>query len=500
MKRLRELIDGFPHVLLQGDLDQEVAAVEYDSRRAGPMSLFVCIPGARHDGHRFVPEAARRGAAAFLVERDVRAAAGGPVPGTILQVGESRGALAHVAARFYDFPWRELCLTGITGTNGKTTVSYLAEAVLQAGGRRIGVLGTVEYRCGGICRVAERTTPEASDLQALLRWIREQGADAAVMEVSSHSLALHRLDGCTFDVAVFTNLTQDHLDFHGTMEDYFEAKARLFTMLRKEGGAAVINLDDPAGTRLRELTDGPVITYGLTARADVTAVAPTYDLHGIRAPIRTPWGPGRMRSSLLGRHNLYNCLAAVGIGGVLGISVERVLEGLATVRHIPGRLEPVACGQPFTVVVDYAHTPDALEWVLRALRELCPGRLTAVFGCGGDRDRTKRPLMGQVAVQWADRVVLTSDNPRSEMPETIVEEIEAGVEGVPGGTGKTMRRVDRREAIRAVLQEGRPGDVILIAGKGHERTQIVGEQVIPFDDRAVARELLSQLGYGQESS
>ncbi len=493
MKPLRELIDGFPNTLLQGDLGQEIAAIEYDSRHARPRSLFVCVRGARHDGHEFIPEAARRGAVAFLVERDVR----GSVPGTILQVPEARRALSHVATRFYDFASRELCLTGITGTNGKTTVSYLSEAVLRAGGHRVGVIGTVEYRCEGISREAERTTPEASDLQALLRWMIAQGADAAIMEVSSHSLALHRVEGCAFNVAVFTNLTQDHLDFHGTMEEYFSAKAQLFTMLQEKEGTAVINLDDPAGKRLRDMVHRPILTYGLSADADVTTAAPRYDLQGIRASLHTPWGTGELRSPLLGRHNLYNCLAAVGVGGTLGVSLDRVVEGLAAVSHIPGRLEPVDCGQPFKVVVDYAHTPDALAWVLRALRELCAGRLSLVFGCGGDRDRKKRPLMGEVAVQWADQAFLTSDNPRSEVPGAILDEVEAGVRRVRGGMEKTARYVDRREAIEAALHEAQPPDVVLIAGKGHERTQTIGHEVIPFDDRDVAREILAQLGYNR---
>lgn len=497
MKPLRELIEGFPNTLLQGDLDRKISAVEYDSRRAGPQSLFVCIRGERHDGHRFISDAARRGAVAFLVERDVRVAEGGSVSGTILQVGESRRALSHVATRFYDFASRELCLTGITGTNGKTTVSYLAEAVQRAGSHRVGVIGTVEYRCEGVSREAGRTTPEAPDLQGLLRWMLEQGADAVVMEVSSHSLALHRVDGCAFNVAVFTNLTQDHLDFHETMEDYFRAKAGLFTMLREKEGTAVINLDDPAGKRLLEMIPGPVVTYGLTGEADVTTAAPVFDLHGIRARVHTPWGTGHLTSPLIGRHNLYNLLAAVGVGGVLGIPIDRILQGLATVDRIPGRLEPVDCGQPFKVVVDYAHTSDALEWVLKALRELCAGRLIVVFGCGGDRDRKKRPMMGEVAARLADLVFLTSDNPRSESPDTILDDVAAGVRTVPGGVQKTARHVDRREAVGAALKEARPGDVILIAGKGHERTQLIGQAVIPFDDREVAREILGGLGYNR---
>lgn len=497
MKPLRELINGFPHTVLAGGLDREIAAIEYDSRRVRPKSLFVCVQGRRHDGHLFVSEAARGGAVAFVVERDIRADGGEPVPGTILQVGECRRALAHLATRFYDAPSRELSLVGITGTNGKTTVSYLCEAVLEAGGRRAGVFGTVEYRCGGISQDADRTTPESSDLQALLRWMRAQGGDVAVMEVSSHSLAMHRVEGCDFDVAVFTNLTQDHLDFHATMEDYFEAKAHLFTMLRQKRGTAVINLDDPAGKRLREVTDGAVVTYGLSAGTDVTAATSTYDLHGIRARIRTPWGEGDLRSPLLGRHNLYNLLAAVGVGGALGIPLRVALEALATLRHIPGRLEQVACGQPFEVVVDYAHSPDALEWVLRALGGLCPSRLIVLFGCGGDRDRKKRPSMGEMAARLADRVFLTSDNPRSEVPEAILEEIKVGIDQVAGAAARTTLIVDRQEAIEAALKEAQAGDLVLIAGKGHERTQTIGHEVIPFDDRKVARQILKQMGYDQ---
>jgi UDP-N-acetylmuramoyl-L-alanyl-D-glutamate--2,6-diaminopimelate ligase len=401
-----------------------------------------------------------------------------------------------VATRFYEFPSRELHLIGITGTNGKTTVSYLCEAVLQAAGHKPGVIGTIDYRCGGIRKEeAIRTTPEASDLQGLLRWMRDQGAGGVVMEVSSHSLALSRVEGCAFDVAIFTNLTQDHLDFHGTMDQYFEAKARLFPMLKDGEGTAVINLDDPAGKRLRDLTKTAILTYGLTREADLSAEAATYGLEGIHARISTPWGGGEIRSPLLGRHNLYNLLAGVGAGLALRIPLDRILQGLACVQNVPGRLERVECGQPFTVVVDYAHTPDALERVLRTARDLSAGRLIVLFGCGGDRDRGKRPLMGFAAAQLADQLFLTSDNPRSEIPEAIVEEIVAGVRRVPGAMARVRVLVDRREAIRAALQEAQPGDFVLLAGKGHETMQIIGERKIPFDDRKVGREVLKGLGY-----
>jgi len=408
---------------------------------------------------------------------------------------DSRRALAHVATRFYDFPSRELLLIGITGTNGKTTVSYLCEAVLQAAGHTTGVIGTIDYRCGGIRKEATRTTPEASDLQALLRWMRDQGADGVVIEVSSHSLALSRVEGCAFDVAIFTNLTQDHLDFHGTMDQYFEAKARLFPMVKARKGTAVINLDDPAGKRLRDLTKTAVLTYGLSREADLSAEAATYGLEGIHARISTPWGGGEIRSPLLGRHNLYNLLAATGAGLALNLPLERILEGLASLQRVPGRLERVECGQPFTVVVDYAHTPDALERVLRTVRDLAAGRLIVLFGCGGDRDRGKRPLMGVAAARLADQLFLTSDNPRSEAPEAILEEIATGVRRVPGAMTRVTVLVDRREAIEAALQKAQPGDFVLLAGKGHETIQIIGERKVPFDDREVARAVLKGLGY-----
>ncbi len=495
MKPLRQLIEGLPCEILQGGVDREIAAVAYDSRSVDPGSLFVCIPGRRFDGHQFIPEAARQGAVAFVVERDVRSAFGG-VNGTMVLAQDSRWALAHVANRFYDFPSRELLLIGITGTNGKTTVSYLCEAVLQAAGHKPGVIGTIDYRCGGIRKEeAIRTTPEATDLQGLLRWMRDQGAASGVMEVSSHSLALSRVEGCAFDVAIFTNFTQDHLDFHGTMDQYFEAKSRLFPMVRDKGGTAVINLDDAAGRRLRDLTTTAILTYGLSREADLTAEGATYSLEGVRARVSTPWGSGEIWSPLLGRHNLYNLLAAAGAGLALNIPLERILEGLASVQRVPGRLERVECGQPFTVVVDYAHTPDALERILRTVRDLSTGRLITLFGCGGDRDRGKRPLMGLAAARLADRLFLTSDNPRSEVPEAILEEITAGIRQVPGAMARVTVLVDRREAIGAALQEAQPGDFVLLAGKGHEAIQIIGEQTIPFDDRQVAREVLEKLGY-----
>lgn len=494
MKPLRRLIEGLQVEILQGGVDQEIAAVAYDSRSVGPGDLFVCIPGRRFDGHHFIPEAARHGAVAFVVERDVRAAFRGQVNGTLVLTPDSRRALAHVATRFFDFPSSELLLIGITGTNGKTTVSYLCEAVLKAAGHKTGVIGTIDYRCDGVRKEAARTTPEASDLQALLRWMRDQGAGGVVMEVSSHSLALSRVEGCTFDVAIFTNLTQDHLDFHGTMDNYFEAKARLFSMV-KEGGTAVVNLDDPAGRRLRALTRAAVLTYGLSREADLTVEGATYSLEGIHARLSTPWGGGEIRSPLLGRHNLYNLLAAAGAGLALNLPLERILEGLAALQRVPGRLERVECGQPFTVVVDYAHTPDALERVLRTTRDFAIGRIIALFGCGGERDRGKRPLMGELAGRLADRLFLTSDNPRGEAPEAILQEIEAGVRRVPGAMAKVQVLGDRREAIEAALQAAQPGDVVLLAGKGHETVQIIGDRTIPFDDRQVAREVLEELGY-----
>ena len=482
-----------------GRQDITITSIQYDSRLVEPGSLFVCIRGFRQDGHTFIPDAAARGAAAVMVESDPGTLAIPPGV-TVVRVPDARAVLAQAAARFFEYPSRALQLVGVTGTNGKTTTAYLVEAILTAAGLTAGLLGTIEYRCGTVTFPGERTTPESSDLQRLLRRMVELKATAAVMEVSSHSLALHRVDGCEFDVAVFTNLTQDHLDFHKSMEAYADAKAELFRRLgesRQKRGepAAVVNADDPWAATMARVARGRLIRYGLEAPADLRPRRLELDLAGIRTVVDSPWGPLEIASPLVGRHNLANILAAAGACLHLDVPPAIVAAGIRRLRAVPGRFEKVEAGQPFGVAVDYAHTPDALERVLTFAREFATGRLIAVFGCGGDRDRGKRPLMGAVAARLADFTVVTSDNPRSEDPDGIVREVEAGVKKVTGGTRGYVTITDRREAIASALARAQPGDLVVLAGKGHETYQILRDRTIPFDDRVVAREALAALGY-----
>jgi UDP-N-acetylmuramoyl-L-alanyl-D-glutamate--2,6-diaminopimelate ligase len=498
--QLRELLAEIPGTEVAGATAVDITSVDHDSRTVGAGSLFVCIRGFKHDGHTFIEEAARRGAAAVVVEGDpARLTVRAELP--IVRVADSRLALARLAARFFSHPSRRLRLIGVTGTNGKTTSAYLVEAILRAAGHRVGLLGTIEYRCGATTFPGERTTPEASDLQRLLARMHDMGAWGAAMEVSSHSLTLHRVDACEFDAAIFTNLTQDHLDFHGTMERYAEAKSRLFSRLaegRVKPGVpgAVLNADDPWAEFMAQRTRARIIRFSLVRDVDLAVRQAHFDLTGIRASVASPWGDFQVVSSLVGRHNLANILGAAGACLHLGLPRPVVEAGIARLDRVPGRFEKVDAGQPFGVVVDYAHTPDALERVLTFAREYAQGRVIAVFGCGGDRDRTKRPRMGEAAARLADAVFVTSDNPRTEDPGTILKEIASGIKKpfAPGTGHVTIP--DRREAIGAALASARGGDLVVIAGKGHEAYQILRDRTIPFDDRVVAREALTALGYG----
>ncbi len=498
MPALRALIEGVEHRLLRGSEEAEIRAVEHDSRRVSPGACFFCVRGSRFDGHAFAEDAVSRGAAAVVLEQERRL----PPGSAIVQVKDTRIALAAVARAFYGDPARHLTLLAVTGTNGKTTTTYLLEAMLAAAGRTVGVIGTIDYRCGALKVPAERTTPEAPELQALLRKMLDAGATHVAMEVSSHSLAMHRVEGVEFDVAIFTNLTQDHLDFHGSVESYLESKTRLFRGLGvgavKTGPkVAVLNADDPRMERLRAETSVPVLTFGLEAKADLTAEGVILEATGLRAALRTPWGVIPVRSTLLGRHNVANILGAAGAALSVGVPPEAVTSALATLRGVPGRLERIEAGQPFTVAVDYAHTPDALERVLRAARGLTARHLCCIFGCGGDRDRGKRPLMGEAAARLADYVILTSDNPRSEDPEAILDAIESGLKRVPGAAARYTRIVSREEAIAGGLTRAGRGDFVLIAGKGHETYQILGNRTIPFDDREVALRALAGMGFAK---
>jgi UDP-N-acetylmuramoyl-L-alanyl-D-glutamate--2,6-diaminopimelate ligase len=433
-----------------------VTDLAYDARTVGAGALFFCVPGARADGHDFAAAAVERGASALVVERPV------DVPVPQLVVGDARAAMAVVADEFFGRPTADLDVAGITGTNGKTTTAYLLHSILDADGRRPGLLTNVERRIGGRRLEPGLNTPEAIDLQRLFRQMLDEGCRSCVMEATSHGAVQRRLARVRFRVLAFTNLTQDHLDFHGTMEDYFAAKRSLFA----QAEAAAVNVRDEYGRRLARELAGRVLTFGLADDAEVGAAA----LEGI--DVRLP-----------GWFNSENALAAVAAARLLGVGDEAIRAGIERVDRVPGRFERVDEGQPFTVLVDYAHTPDSLETVLAAARGLAEGRVICVFGCGGDRDREKRPLMGRIAAEGADVAIVTSDNPRSEDPETIVAAV---VAGAPDGALEAV--LDRREAIARAVELARPGDVVLIAGKGHEQGQEVAGRVLPFDDREVARE------------
>ena len=474
-----------------GDLDREVAGVAFDSRRVTPGDVFFALAGTRADGAAYAERAIAAGAVAIVAGTDPASAP----PVVWVAVDEPRAALALAARRWYRDPAATLRVVAVTGTNGKTTTTYLIERVLAAAGLPCGILGTTGVRVGGTWRPAVLTTPDPLALQALLREMADHGDQAVTLELSSHALDQRRAYGLDVDVAAFTNLSQDHLDYHGTMESYLDAKLRLFDGRNldqpRRRRTAVVNLDDPAGAAVIDAarTGGStVITYGASAEAGVRIAAADPVAAGLA--IRFVQGTREIPFVLpmLGRHNAWNAAAAFACGRALGVAVEDAVAGLAAMPGVPGRLERVDAGQPFEVVVDYAHTPDALERALAACREHARGRVLLVFGCGGDRDAGKRPQMGAIAARGADRAWVTNDNPRSEDPEAIADQIEAGAAGAP--PGRMTRLLDRRAAIAAALAAAQPGDVVLIAGKGHETTQTIGEQVLPFDDRQVARGLL----------
>lgn len=476
-----------------GNLSMPVTAITDDSRAVHAGSLFVAVKGEQVDGHQFIPAAMKAGMAALVTQQPTTEVS---VP--FARVADSRKALGLLGSRFYGEPSSQIRMIGVTGTNGKTTTTYVCKALLEALGRRVGLIGTVAYQIGKETIPASHTTPGALELQQLLAKMVAGGCTAAVMEVSSHALAQDRTSGCEYDVAVFSNLTQDHLDFHKTMDEYFQAKLRLFTDLtgiKKPNKRAIVNSDDPYGVRIKALCPAPVWTYALKAKADLRAEDVRLSLEGTIFTAATPAGSFPIESHLVGEHNVYNLLAAIGVALHEGATPDQVRQAVTQVTNVPGRFERVRAGQRFTVVVDYAHTEDALVRLLTAAQALKAGRVITVFGCGGDRDRGKRPKMGRAAVQYSDVVILTSDNPRTEDPLSILEEVEAGVTDVLRQRPHVQYRkvADRREAIGAAVREARPGDMVLIAGKGHEDYQIIGTKKFHFDDREVAREAIEQL-------
>lgn len=471
--RLLDVMNGIENIKILGDSAVDVASLKYDSRRVSDGDMFAAIQGENFDGMEFIEEAAGRGAPAFLVPEGADKKA----EGTYVFAPSVRKVLALASRNFFGDPSSKLKVVGITGTNGKTTSSYLIHGILEQAGIDSGLIGTVQYLVGGEVISAARTTPESPDLLGLLDTMVKSGCGACILEVSSHALTLDRVTGVKLEVAVFTNLTQDHLDFHKDMEEYFRAKATLFEA--GEVSHRVVNRDDPFGMRLIKELGADVLTYGLDEGDISPEGSVAVEGWGNRCRLRTPWGPVDVNTALPGRFNLYNIMAAVATCGLLGLDAGSIAQGLSSVDRVPGRFEKVDRGQPFTAIVDYAHTPDALKNVLENARVITDGRVITVFGCGGDRDTSKRPLMGQVAGRLSDLVFVTSDNPRSEDPEIIMDDI---MEGLDDPMGTVERVSDRRTAIGRAVSEARPGDMIVVAGKGHENYQTIGERILPFSD------------------
>ncbi|NOR15184.1 MAG: UDP-N-acetylmuramoyl-L-alanyl-D-glutamate--2,6-diaminopimelate ligase [Candidatus Aminicenantes bacterium] len=483
--KIEKILAGVEHLRFRGDPDAEISGIAYSSLSVKPGYLFAALKGVKTDGHLFIADAIKKGAKAILSEQ--------PKPDDLdtnwIQVRRAREALAMCAANFYDHPSQNLTVIGVTGTKGKTTITFLLEGILKEAGFQTGILGTIDYRGPGLLSKATRTTPEAPDLQRMLRTLLDAGATHCVMEISSHALDLKRPVGTDFKVAIFTNLSGEHLDYHPSMEAYFEAKKKLFSLGLTN--MAVINADDDWGKKLiSQLTMGK-ITFGLTPAAMVHTESYSFTEEGIQLTLKFPAGRLTLTSPLLGIPNLYNILAAVSAALTLNVPLKAIKAGIAAVKDIPGRFERIGNDQGYRIFVDYAHSDDALRKLLETAKELCQARIILVFGAGGDRDRSKRPRMGKAAGELADWSILTSDNPRSEDPLAIIAEVEAGIKQT--GSEKYEIEPDRKKAILKALQMGGKGDYILVAGKGHEDYQILGDNIISFDDRLVIQELLKNL-------
>ncbi|MBN2584733.1 MAG: UDP-N-acetylmuramoyl-L-alanyl-D-glutamate--2,6-diaminopimelate ligase [Planctomycetes bacterium] len=485
-RSLSQLLPALPEHRRLTDGDPAVQRVVCDSRQVRPGDLFVAVRGIDADGHQFVARAVAAGAAAVVVERPES------VPsGTVaVQVPDGREAAALLAHEMAAHPTRTLTVLGVTGTNGKTTTTYLTRSILETAGRKTGVIGTISYQVGSRTIPAPTTTPGPVQLVECFTDMVASGMSAAVMEVSSHALDQRRTLGVEFRAAAFTNLTPEHLDYHRNVADYRQAKSRLFEQLAPDA-VAVLNRDDEASEHFAAATKARVLWYSMKTEADIAAADVTVDLDGARFQLVLGLDRLPVQLKLIGRHNVYNAMAAAGLAMALGVPPQTIVRGLEALNAVPGRLEPVRCGQPFTVLVDYAHTDDALENSLSSVGPLKRGRLIVVFGCGGDRDRTKRPRMAAVAERWADLVIVTNDNPRTENPDTIADEVFAGFKSPHAVT----RELDRGAAIHRAIEAARPGDVVVVAGKGHEDYQIVGTEKRHFDDREQARNVLTSLGY-----
>jgi UDP-N-acetylmuramoyl-L-alanyl-D-glutamate--2,6-diaminopimelate ligase len=494
---LSKIFAGAEIAAISARVDAEIESIAYDSRKVAAGSLFFALQGEKEDGNKYIPDALTRGAAAIASESARDSSAPANVAWVQILPGAQRRVLATASANFHGHPAKALRLIGVTGTNGKTTTTHLIESVLRAAEMKTGLIGTISYRTPRGSRAATNTTPESLDVQQMLAEIRDAGGSACVMEASSHALAMERLWGCHFAAAVFTNLTRDHLDYHKTFDEYFAAKRRLFSGTGENApDAGIVNTDDPYGHQLEGLA-GRTLTYGLKNGAQITTKKFSLSFSGLEFTAQTPAGTIEIQSRLVGKINVYNILAAVGAGISLEIPRAAIGQGIRELESVPGRFERIAEGQPFLVIVDYAHTDDALRNLITTARGLNPsGRIITLFGAGGDRDRTKRPLMGEVAGSLGDFVVLTSDNPRSEDPLRIINDVLVGLQKTKA---KYVVEPERGRAIGLALDEARPGDIVLLAGKGHETYQVLREGTIEFDDRVVARHALHERGYSNKT-
>ncbi len=479
--RLKELLKGIDYIRIEGVQDIGIEDLYYDSREVTPNSLFFCIKGLTVDGHDFAPQAVAKGAKVLVLERDV------DVDGDITKVfvPNSKTAMAYMAKNFYRNPTKDINFIGVTGTNGKTTVTYLVKSILEKAGQKVGLIGTISNMIGDRKMPSKFTTPESLELQKLLREMADENVDSVVMEVSSHSLALGRVEGCEYDIGVFTNLSQDHLDFHANMEEYRDAKAKLFTQSK----LAIINEDDKNGRWIKKRVPTKVFTYGIYKDADIYARELEITDRGVAFHLHTPSGSIPINLAIPGIFSIYNGLAAASICYNLGISLEIIAQGLQEVKGVDGRFELLDTGTDYSVILDYAHTPDGLENILTTAKEFAKGRIITLFGCGGDRDHGKRPIMGEIAGKYSDLCIITSDNPRSEDPMDIINDIVPGVEKT--GCDYTIIE-NRREAIEYALAQAQKDDIVILAGKGHETYQILKDKTIPFDEKQIVAEILGR--------
>ncbi len=494
-KTLQELISLLPQAKVQGNTDFPIEVIAHDSRQVVPGTLFVCISGFKTDGHHYIKQAYAQGAVAVIIEKAVEDI---PPGLTVITVADTREAIKGITPYFFDYPSRKLRMIGVTGTNGKTTTTYLLKSILQEAGYQVGVIGTIQNSIGDRIVPSKNTTPDVIDLQHLLAEMVASGMDYVVMEVSSHALSLERVAGCEFDVGIFTNMTQDHLDFHLTFENYLAAKGKLFESLsavdnQKPNKTAIVNLDDEAAKAILANCACKAMTYGIHGQADLKAEHTDIQATGAVFDIAGSFGSMNLTLKITGFFNVYNVLSAVGAALAEGITPAVIKNALEKFQSVPGRFELVNAGQDFSVIVDYAHTPDGLENILQTAQKIAKQRIIVVFGCGGDRDRTKRPIMGKLAAVYGDVVIATSDNPRSEDPEVILTEIEVGIkDGL--ASGKIYEKIsDRRQAISRALHLAAKDDIVIVAGKGHEDYQILSDRTISFDDKEVVKEIIREM-------